>query len=249
MITRRTEKEIELLRQAGKIVAMTHEHLKPYNKAGISTKELDEMAEKFIRSQGAIPSFKGYGGFPGSICASINDVLVHGIPNAAHILKDGDIISVDIGANYNGYHGDSAWTYAVGEVSEEAKELMRVTEESLYRGLEQVKPGNRISDISNAIQTFVEAHGYGVPRDYTGHGVGTNLHEDPIVPNFGIAGRGPKIVSGMVIAVEPMVTLGDYHTRTLLDDWTVKTIDGKITAHYEHTIVVTDEGYEILTKI
>ena len=249
MITRRTEKEIELLRQAGKIVAMTHEHLKPYIKAGISTKELDEMAEKFIRSQGATPSFKGYGGFPGSICASINDVLVHGIPNAAHILKEGDIISVDIGANYEGYHGDSAWTYAVGEVSEEAKELMKVTEESLYRGLEQVKPGNRISDISNAIQTFVEAHGYGVPRDYTGHGVGTNLHEDPIVPNFGIAGRGPKIVSGMVIAVEPMVTLGDYHTRTLLDDWTVKTIDGKITAHYEHTIVVTDEGYEILTKI
>lgn len=249
MITRRTEKEIELLRQAGKIVAMTHEHLKPYIKAGISTKELDEMAEKFIRSQGATPSFKGYGGFPGSICASINDVLVHGIPNAAHILKEGDIISVDIGANYKGYHGDSAWTYAVGEVSEEAKELMKVTEESLYRGLEQVKPGNRISDISNAIQTFVEAHGYGVPRDYTGHGVGTNLHEDPIVPNFGIAGRGPKIVSGMVIAVEPMVTLGDYHTRTLLDDWTVKTIDGKITAHYEHTIVVTDEGYEILTKI
>ena len=249
MITRRTEKEIELLRQAGKIVAMTHEHLKPYIKAGISTKELDEMAEKFIRSQGATPSFKGYGGFPGNICASINDVLVHGIPNAAHILKEGDIISVDIGANYEGYHGDSAWTYAVGEVSEEAKELMKVTEESLYRGLEQVKPGNRISDISNAIQTFVEAHGYGVPRDYTGHGVGTNLHEDPIVPNFGIAGRGPKIVSGMVIAVEPMVTLGDYHTRTLLDDWTVKTIDGKITAHYEHTIVVTDEGYEILTKI
>ena len=249
MITRRNEKEIELLRHAGKIVAMTHEYLKPFIKAGISTKELDEMAEKFIRSQGATPSFKGYGGFPGSICASINDVLVHGIPNAAHILKDGDIISVDIGANYKGYHGDSAWTYAVGEVSEEAKELMRVTEESLYRGLEQVKPGNRISDISNAIQTFVEAHGYGVPRDYTGHGVGTNLHEDPIVPNFGIAGRGPKIISGMVIAVEPMVTLGDYHTKTLLDDWTVKTIDGKITAHYEHTIVVTDEGYEILTKI
>ena len=249
MITRRNEKEIELLRHAGKIVAMTHQYLKPYIKAGISTKELDEMAEKFIRSQGATPSFKGYGGFPGSICASINDVLVHGIPNAAHILKEGDIISVDIGANYKGYHGDSAWTYAVGEVSEEAKELMKVTEESLYRGLEQVKPGNRISDISNAIQTFVEAHGYGVPRDYTGHGVGTNLHEDPIVPNFGIAGRGPKIVSGMVIAVEPMVTLGDYHTRTLLDDWTVKTIDGKITAHYEHTIVVTDEGYEILTKI
>ena len=249
MITRRNEKEIELLRQAGKIVAMTHEYLKPFIKAGISTKKLDEMAEKFILSQGAIPSFKGYGGFPGSICASINDVLVHGIPNDNHILRDGDIISIDIGANFKGYHGDSAWTYAVGEVSEEAKELMKVTEESLYRGLEKVKPGNRISDISNAIQTFVEAHGYGVPRDYTGHGVGSNLHEDPIIPNYGIAGRGPKIVSGMVMAIEPMVTLGDYHTKTLLDDWTVKTLDGKITAHYEHTIVVTDEGYEILTKI
>ena len=249
MITRRNEKEIELLRQAGKIVAMTHDYLRPFVKPGISTKKLDEMAEKFIRDQGAIPSFKGYGGFPGSICASINDVLVHGIPNEKHILKEGDIISIDIGANYKGYHGDSAWTYAVGEVSEEAKELMKVTEESLYKGLEQVKPGNRISDISNAIQTFVEAHGYGVPRDYTGHGVGSNLHEDPIIPNYGIAGRGPKIVSGMVMAIEPMVTLGDYHTRTLLDDWTVKTIDGKITAHYEHTIVVTDEGYEILTKI
>lgn len=249
MITRRNEKEIELLRQAGKIVAMTHEYLKPFVKAGISTKKLDELAEKFILSQGATPSFKGYGGFPGSICASINDVLVHGIPNENHILKDGDIISIDIGANYKGYHGDSAWTYAVGEVSEEAKELMKVTEESLYRGLEQVKPGNRISDISNAIQTFVEAHGYGVPRDYTGHGVGAALHEDPIIPNYGIPGRGPKIVSGMVMAIEPMVTLGDYHTKTLLDDWTVKTIDGKITAHYEHTVVVTNEGYEILTKI
>ena len=249
MITRRNEKEIELLRQAGKIVAMTHEYLKSFVKAGISTKKLDELAEKFILSQGATPSFKGYGGFPGSICASINDVLVHGIPNENHILKDGDIISIDIGANYKGYHGDSAWTYAVGEVSEEAKELMRVTEESRYRGLEQVKPGNRISDISNAIQTFVEAHGYGVPRDYTGHGVGAALHEDPIIPNYGIPGRGPKIVSGMVMAIEPMVTLGDYHTKTLLDDWTVKTLDGKITAHYEHTIVVTNEGYEILTKI
>lgn len=249
MITRRNEKEIELLRQAGKIVAMTHEYLKPFVKPGISTKKLDEMAEKFILDQGAIPSFKGYGGFPGSICASINDVLVHGIPNEKHILKEGDIVSIDIGANYKGYHGDSAWTYAVGEVSEEAKELMKVTEESLYKGLDQVKPGNRISDISNAIQTFVEAHGYGVPRDYTGHGVGSNLHEDPIIPNYGIAGRGPKIVPGMVMAIEPMVTLGDYHTRTLLDDWTVKTLDGKITAHYEHTIVVTDEGYEILTKI
>lgn len=249
MITIKNEKEIELLRQAGRIVGLTHQYLKPFIKEGISTKKLDELAEKFILSQGATPSFKGYGGFPGSICTSINDVLVHGIPNEKHILKNGDIISIDIGANFKGYHGDSAWTYAVGEVSEEAKELMKVTEESLFKGLEQVKPGNRISDISHAVQTFVEAHGYGVPRDYTGHGVGSNLHEDPIIPNYGIAGRGPKIVKGMVIAVEPMVTLGDYHTRTLLDDWTVKTLDGKITAHYEHTVVVTDEGYEILTKV
>ena len=249
MIICKNEEEIKLLREAGRIVALTHQYLKPHIKPGISTKELDELAEKFILSKGATCSFKGYQGFPGAICASVNDVLVHGIPSKDVILKEGDIITLDIGACYKGYHGDSAWTYAVGEVSEEAKELMKVAEESLYRGLEQVKPGNRISDISNAIQTFVEAHGYGVPRDYTGHGVGSNLHEDPIIPNYGIAGRGPKIVSRMVMAIEPMVTLGDYHTRTLLDDWTVKTIDGKITAHYEHTIVVTDEGYEILTKI
>ena len=247
MITRRNEKEIELLRQAGKIVAMTHEYLKPYVKAGISTKELDEMAEKFIRSQGAIPSFKGYGGFPGSICASINDVLVHGIPNAAHILKDGDIISIDIGANYKGYHGDSAWTYAVGEVSEEAKELMRVTEESLYRGLDQVKPGNRISDISNAIQTFVEAHGYGVPRDYTGHGIGTNLHEDPIVPNYGKNNSGVVLQEGMTLAIEPMSTLGKRDVYLEDNDWTVTTQDGLASAHYENTVLITKDGVEILT--
>ena len=249
MIARRNEKEIELWRQAGKIVAMTHEYLKPFVKAGISTKKLDEMAEKFIRDQGAIPSFKGYGGFPGSICASINDVLVHGIPNETNVLKEGDIVSIDIGANYGGYHGDSAWTYGVGNISDEAKRLMEVSEKSLYIGLEQVKPGNRISDIGHAIQVYLESNGYGVPRDYTGHGVGKDIHEDPIIPNYGIANRGPKIAKGMVFAVEPMVTMGEYYTRTLFDDWTVKTIDGKITAHYEHTVAVTDTGYEILTKI
>ena len=249
MIILKTEEEIKLLRQAGRIVALTHQYLKQFVKPGISTKEIDELGEKFILSQGATCSFKGYGGFPGAICTSVNDVLVHGIPSKDVILKEGDIITLDIGACYKGYHGDSAWTYAVGKISEEAKRLMEDSEKSLYIGLEQVKPGNRISDIGHAIQTYLEARGYGVPRDYTGHGVGKDVHEDPIVPNYGVPNRGPKIVKGMVIAVEPMVTLGDYYTRTLLDDWTVKTIDGKITAHYEHTVAVTDDGYEILTKI
>lgn len=249
MIIYKNEEEIKLLRVAGKIVAMTHEYLKPYIKPGISTKELDELAEKFILSQGATCSFKGYQGFPGAICASVNDVLVHGIPSKDVILKDGDVITLDIGACYKGYHGDSAWTYAVGEVSDEAKRLMEVSEKSLYIGLEQVKPGNRISDIGHAIQVYLESNGYGVPRDYTGHGVGKDIHEDPIIPNYGVANRGPKIAKGMVFAIEPMVTLGEYYTRTLFDDWTVKTIDGKITAHYEHTVAVTDDGYEILTKI
>lgn len=249
MIIYKNEEEIKLLRVAGKIVAKTHEYLKPYIKPGISTKELDKLAEKFILSQGATCSFKGYQGFPGAICTSVNDVLVHGIPSDDVILKDGDVITLDIGACYRGYHGDSAWTYAVGNVSDEAKRLMEVSEKSLYIGLEQVKPGNRISDIGHAIQVYLEGNGYGVPRDYTGHGVGKDIHEDPIIPNYGVANRGPKIAKGMVFAIEPMVTLGEYYTRTLFDDWTVKTIDGKITAHYEHTVAVTDDGYEILTKI
>ena len=249
MIICKNEEEIKLLRQAGKIVALTHQYLKPYIKPGISTKELDSLAEKFILSQGATCSFKGYQGFPGAICASVNDVLVHGIPSDDVVLKDGDVITLDIGACYKGYHGDSAWTYAVGNISDEAKRLMEVSEKSLYIGLEQVKPGNRISDIGHAIQVYLESNGYGVPRDYTGHGVGKDIHEDPIIPNYGVANRGPRIAKGMVFAIEPMVTLGEYYTRTLFDDWTVKTIDGKITAHYEHTVAVTDDGCEILTKI
>lgn len=249
MIIIKNQQEIELLKKAGNIVAKTHQYLKPYIKPGISTYELDKLAEKFILSQGASCSFKGYGGFPAAICTSINDVLVHGIPSKKAILKEGDIISIDIGACYKGYHGDSAWTYAVGECSEEVKKLMEDSEKSLFIGLEQVKPGNRVSDIGHAIQTYLEERGYGVPRDYTGHGVGKDLHEDPIVPNYGVPNRGPKLVKGMVIAVEPMVTLGQYYTKTLLDDWTVKTLDGKVTAHYEHTVVITDDGYEILTKL
>jgi len=248
VIIRKSEAEIEIMREAGRIVAATHRHLEQFLKPGVTTKKLDEMAEKFILSQGAKPSFKGYGGFKGSICASINEVVIHGIPSQKVILEEGDIISLDIGAEYKGYHGDSAWTYAIGEVSPEAKKLMEVTKEALFIGLEQVKPGNRISDISSAIETHVKSFGFDVPRDYTGHGVGKDLHEDPVIPNFGTPGRGPRIEKGMVFAVEPMVVEGSHHTMTLTDDWTVVTIDKKLAAHYEHTVAVTDDGYEILTK-
>ena len=199
-----------------------------------------------IRQQGASPSFKGYGGFPASICTSINSVLVHGIPDQT-VLKDGDLISIDIGACYKGYHGDAAWTFAVGRVSEEAVRLMEVTRQSLFIGLEQAKPGNRLSDISHAIGEFVEAHGYSVPIDYTGHGIGTHLHEEPAIPNFGSPGKGILLKEGMTFAIEPMVHAGKPHTRVLADDWTVVTKDGSLAAHYEHTIVITKDGYEILT--
>lgn len=199
-----------------------------------------------IRQQGASPSFKGYGGFPASICTSINSVLVHGIPDQT-ALKDGDLISIDIGACYKGYHGDAAWTFAVGRVSEEAVRLMEVTRQSLFIGLEQAKPGNRLSDISHAIGDFVEAHGYSVPIDYTGHGIGTHLHEEPAIPNFGSPGKGILLKEGMTFAIEPMVHAGKPHTRVLADDWTVVTKDGSLAAHYEHTIVITHDGYEILT--
>ena len=215
-------------------------------RSGVTTKQLDRIAERVIRQQGASPSFKGYGGFPASICTSINSVLVHGIPDQT-ALKDGDLISIDIGACYKGYHGDAAWTFAVGRVSEEAVRLMEVTRQSLFIGLEQAKPGNRLSDISHAIGDFVEAHGYSVPIDYTGHGIGTHLHEEPAIPNFGSPGKGILLKEGMTFAIEPMVHAGKPHTRVLADDWTVVTKDGSLAAHYEHTIVITHDGYEILT--
>ncbi len=248
MIIRKSKREIEIMRVAGKIVAKTHSYLKPYIKPGVTTKELDEMAEKFIRDQGATPSFKGYGGFKGSICTSVNEVVVHGIPSKTTVLKEGDIISIDIGACYKGYHGDSAWTYPVGKISDEDKRLLEVSKKALFVGLEQVRVGNRIGDISSSIENFVKSHGYDVPHEYTGHGVGKDLHEDPIIPNFGVAGRGPKIAEGMVFAVEPMVTQGKRYTDTLMDNWTVVTSDGKKAAHFEHTVAVTKDGYEILTK-
>ncbi|HSU78835.1 MAG TPA: type I methionyl aminopeptidase, partial [Candidatus Angelobacter sp.] len=205
------------------------------------------VAETFIHSQGAIPSFKGYDGFTGSICTSVDDEVVHGIPGK-RVLKDGDIISIDIGALFEGYHGDSAWTYPIGNVSDKIKKLLRVTEESLFVGLNQIKTGKRLTDISHAIQTYVEQHGFSVVRELVGHGVGKSLHEDPDVPNYGPPNHGPRLAPGMVLAVEPMVNTGRRQIQILEDDWTIVTEDGGWSAHYEHTVAVTEDGFEILTK-
>ena len=248
MIITKDQREIELMREAGRIVALVHENLKDFIKPGITTKEVNDFCEKIIRDAKATPSFLNLYGFPGAVCTSINEVVVHGIPDDT-VLKEGDIISVDVGACYKGYHGDSAWTYAVGQVSEEAARLMKVTEESLYAGLKQVKPGNRLSDISHAVQVYLEEHGCSTPRDYTGHGIGTEVHEDPAVPNYGAPGRGPRLKEGMTLAIEPMAHLGEKETEVLDDDWTVVTRDRTLAAHYEHTIVITHDGFEILTKL
>lgn len=247
MITIKSNREIELMIEAGRITALAHRKVKEAIRPGISTLELDKIAEETIRACGATPSFKGYNGFPGSICASINNVVIHGIPKQNIILKDGDIISVDIGACYKGYHGDSAMTHEVGNVSEHRKRLMRVTKESLYKGLEMAKPGNRLSDISHAIESYVNAHGYSVVRDFTGHGVGRNLHEDPAIPNYGEAGHGPILKPGMTLAIEPMVNAGKHYVRILADDWTTVTADHSDSAHFEHSILITEDGYKILT--
>ncbi|PMC34144.1 type I methionyl aminopeptidase [Bacillus sp. UMB0899] len=246
MIICKTQRELDIMREAGRIVALTHKELKKHIKPGITTKELDAIAEKFIRANDAIPSFKGYNGFRGSICASVNEELVHGIPGD-RVLNEGDIISIDIGAKYNGYHGDSAWTYAVGEISDEAQKLLDVTEQSLFKGLEEAKAGVRLSNISHAIQTYVEQHDFSVVREYVGHGVGQDLHEDPQIPHYGPPNKGPRLKPGMVLAIEPMVNSGTRYVKTLADDWTVVTVDGKYCAHFEHTIAITEDGFEILT--
>ncbi|MGS0518743.1 type I methionyl aminopeptidase [Bacillus paranthracis] len=248
MIICKTPREIEIMREAGRIVALTHQELKQHITPGITTKELDQIAEKTIQKYGATPSFKGYNGFPGSICASVNEELVHGIPGKRK-LKEGDIISIDIGAKYNGYHGDSAWTYPVGNISESVQKLLDVTEKSLYLGLEQVKPGERLSNISHAVQTHAEENGFSIVREYVGHGIGQDLHEDPQIPHYGPPNKGPRLKPGMVICVEPMVNQGRRYVKTLSDDWTVVTVDGKWCAHFEHTIALTEAGYEILTTL
>ncbi|RXZ82770.1 type I methionyl aminopeptidase [Paenibacillaceae bacterium] len=247
MIICKSEAELGFMREAGRIVAETHKLMAQAVVPGVTTRELDRIAETYIRSQGAVPSFKGYNQFPASICASVNNELVHGIPGSRK-LNEGDIISIDIGAQFKGYHGDSAWTYGVGQISEDNRRLLEVTEQSLYAGLEQVKPDTRLFTVSHAIQQVVEEAGFSIVREYVGHGIGAELHEEPQIPNYGIAGRGPRLKQGMVLAIEPMVVIGERYVRTLADNWTVVTEDGTWCAHFEHTVAVTADGYEILTR-
>lgn len=246
MISIKSEKEIELMRKAGMLVSKMHQFIKPYIKAGITTKELDRLCEKFIRDNGGVPSCKGYEGFPATLCTSVNDEVVHGIPSN-YKLKNGDIITVDVVIGYKGYQGDAAWTYAVGEISDDKKYLMEHTKKALYEGIKMVKPGNRIGDISHAVETYAHEHNLGVVEELCGHGIGTDMHEAPDVPNFGPAGVGPRLKEGMVICIEPMLNLGTKRIYMLDDEWTIKTMDGAPSAHYEHTVLVTKDGYEILT--
>lgn len=246
MITLKSNREIELMRIAGNIVYKTHQYLKPIIKPGITTKEIDDLADSYIRSLDATPSCKGYQGYPAAICISVNDEVVHGIAGSRK-LQEGDIITLDICACYKGYHGDSAWSYPVGEIDDEKKYLMKYTEEALYIGLSEVKPGNRIGDIGYAIGSFAKEKKLGVVKELCGHGIGTKLHEDPDVPNYGLKHTGIKLQKGMVIAVEPMLTAKSPKVEILDDDWTVVTKDHHPAAHFEHTVVVTESGYEILT--
>ena len=249
MIEIKSEREIALLKEAGRIVALCHEEMKKMVKPGISTYELNEICEKIILANNATPSFKGYNGFPCAICASVNEVVVHGIPSKKQILKEGDIIAIDIGAYYKGYHGDSAWTYAVGKISKTDELLMQVTHDSLFKGLELVKEGIHLGDVSAAIGNYASSFGFGVVREFTGHGVGRNLHEEPAIFNFGMPGTGPILKEGMVLAIEPMINAKTEKVKVLADGWTTITKDKAKSAHFEHTIVVRKSGYEILTTL
>lgn len=247
MIIIKNDTEIEYMRHAGKLVGETLNMLEEAVKPGVTTAELDKLAESFIRKHNAVPSFKGYGGFPASICTSVNEEVIHGIPSSNKVLHEGDILSVDCGAILNGYQGDAARTFPVGKISEEAAKLIKVTKESFFKGAEKAVVGNRLTDISHTVQEYVEGFGYGVVRDYVGHGIGKEMHEDPEVPNYGRAGRGPKLVHGMVLAIEPMVDIGTYRVKTQSNNWTVVTMDGSLAAHYENTVAILDNGPEILT--
>lgn len=248
MIILKNEIEIDLMRKAGRILGETLNLLEENVRPGITTGELDRIAEEFITKHGAKPSFKGLYGFPASVCISVNEQVVHGIPGN-YKLKEGDIVSVDCGVFINGFHGDAARTFAVGNIPDEVRKLIKVTEECFFKGIEKARVGNRLTDISHEIQQYVEANGFSVVRDYVGHGIGRKVHEDPEVPNFGRSGRGPKLMSGMVLAIEPMVNLGSYHVETLDDNWTVVTADKKYSAHYENTVAILPDGPEILTLI
>lgn len=248
MISTKSERELELMREAGRIAYECQEAVKAAIQPGVSTKHLDDIARNYILSQGATPAFLGYDGFPGSICASVNEVLVHGIPSSEVILKNGDIITIDVGAIYKGYYSDHAWTYPVGEISDEAQNLLKVTEESLFAGIEAAVAGNRIGDIGHAVMTVVQPFGYGLPVEYSGHGVGTSMHEAPYVPNVGVPNKGALLRKNMVIAIEPMVQIGTNKTSVLDDEWTVVSEDRSLTAHFEHTVVILEDSYEILTR-
>ena len=246
MITLKSPKEIELMRRAGKITAAARALAGEMVKPGVTTQEINDEVERFIRKEGAIPSFLNYSGYPGSICISVNDEVIHGIPGK-RVLQDGDIVSVDVGAYIGGYHGDCAATFACGTITPEAQDLIDVTRQSFFEGIKFAKKGYRVSDISAAIQVYVESHGYSIVREYVGHGIGKNLHESPEVPNFGNPGRGVRLLPGMTLAIEPMVNAGSAAIQLLSDGWTVKTRDGKYAAHYENTILITDGEPEILT--
>lgn len=247
MIVLKTKRELDLMREACRISANALKEAGRAVEPGVSTKEIDDIVRKYIQKQGATPSFLGYGGFPASACISVNDVVIHGIPSKKQILKKGDIVSVDIGAFIGGYHGDNAYTFACGDISKEAQALLDATKESLYEGIKAAIAGNRIGDIGNAVQTYAEARNYSVVRDFVGHGVGAKLHEDPSVPNYGTPGRGVRLLPGMTIAIEPMITAGKYDVRVLDDDWTTVTVDGSLAAHFEHSIAITPDGPVIMT--
>ncbi len=248
-VTIKSNREIELMREAGKILAIVHDELEKAIKPGITTKQIDKLGEEIIRSYGCIPSFLNYNGYPASICVSVNDEVVHGIPNKKRILREGDIVSLDAGVIYKGYHSDAARTHAVGQISKEAQKLIDVTRQSFYEGIKYAKPGNHLYDISKAIQNYVESNGFSVVRDLVGHGIGKELHEEPQVPNFKQKGRGLRLQKGMTLAIEPMVNAGAYDVWWLEDDWTVVTQDESLSAHYENTILITDGEPEILSLI
>ncbi len=246
-VTIKSAREIELMREAGRLLAEVHDELAAFVKPGISTKDIDKLGEKLIRDRGCIPNFLNYNGYPASICVSVNDEVVHGIPNKHRILQEGDIVSLDAGLIYKGYHSDAARTHAVGTIRKEAQQLIDVTRQSFFEGMKYAKAGNRLHDISNAIAAYAESFGYGVVRDLVGHGIGTALHEDPQIPNFKQLRRGMKLMPGMTLAIEPMINAGTWEVCWLDDDWTVVSEDGSLSAHYENTVLITDGEPEILT--
>ncbi len=248
-ITIKTPREIELMREAGRILAEVHNELGQIIEPGITTLEIDQVGEKLIRSYGCDPSFLNYNGYPASICVSVNEEVVHGIPSKKRILKEGDIVSLDAGVIYKGYHSDAARTHGVGNISADAAKLIEVTKQCFFEGIKYAKPGNHLHDISNAIMDYAQSFGYGVVRDLVGHGIGSHLHEDPQIPNFRQKNRGPKLVPGMTLAIEPMINAGTYKVSWLDDDWTVVTNDGKLSAHYENTVLITEEGCDILSLL